>query len=124
MSKTKAKKRLKQKTNPEINEIVSVLMKEKKKLWRDVLKYVLRTRKKAVSVNIEKINKLTKGNEIVIIPGKVLGKGELNHNLVLSALKFSKSAEEKLSKKASILSIPELVEKYNEFKGVSVKIII
>jgi len=124
ISKTKIKKKIRNKTNTEVSNLVRDLMKQKKKLWLDVAKYIAKPKGKAVSVNIEKINKLSKGNEIIIVPGKVLAEGNLEHNIILAALKYSKDAREKLSQKASIMTIPELIKKYNEFKNINVRIII
>jgi len=89
----------------------------------NIAKYLARPRRKVIKVNIEKINKLTKNEETVIVPGKVLGKGDLDHKLIIAAFKFSKKSREKLAKNAEILTIPELADKLEQFK-VNTKIII
>ena len=60
-------------------------------------KSLLRGRAKA-EVNLGKLDKLTKANDTVVVPGKVLGDGELTHPITIAALAFSKSAEEKIKK--------------------------
>jgi large subunit ribosomal protein L18e len=110
LSKRKIEKKAERKENPELQKAIAVLKKQKKPLWIRAADLLSRPSKKAVSVNLQKLNKLTKANDFVIVPGKVLGKGELEHKITLGAFKFSESAREKLGKKEA-LTIPELVEK-------------
>ena len=124
ISKTKIKKRIRKKTNPELKELISYLNKQKKAEFHKIAKYLSRPKSKQIAVNIQKINKETKPEEIIIVPGKVLSKGELDHKLTLAAFKFSEKAKEKLSKKADVLTIKELIDKVSKFKGLNIKIII
>jgi large subunit ribosomal protein L18e len=58
----------------------------------------------------------------VVVPGKILGTGSLNHALTIAAFQSSAKAKEKLkAAKAKYLSILELVEKNPT--GANVKII-
>lgn len=123
ISKTQLDKRKERKSNPETISIVNFLKKQQDPLWRAVAALITRPRRKAVAVNIEKINKLTSGSEIVLVPGKILSKGELEHEAVVIALKFSESARKKLAKKANLMTIHEFIKKRNDFKGIPVKII-
>jgi len=50
----------------------------------------------------------------VIVPGKVLGDGEMDHKITIAALSFSQQAREKL-KECKIVSIEELA-KSNDVK--------
>ncbi|MCX8193961.1 MAG: 50S ribosomal protein L18e [Candidatus Pacearchaeota archaeon] len=121
-SRTSLEKRKKRKSNPEIVSLVNILKKQKTPLFDKITYHILKPRKKAVTINIEKINKFTKGDEVVIVPGKVLGKGELDKkNVAIVALKFSKSAEKKLEK-ANLMSFEEFIRKREAFKGFNIKI--
>jgi large subunit ribosomal protein L18e len=77
------------------------------------------TRRRRV-VNVYKLDKYTKDNETVVVPGKVLGTGELNKKLTVAAYTFSGQALEKINAKGKALSIKELVEKNP--KGSKVRI--
>ncbi|MEM0231030.1 MAG: 50S ribosomal protein L18e [Candidatus Woesearchaeota archaeon] len=78
------------------------------------------TRKKKV-VNLSKLNRLTSENEVVVVPGKVLASGEIEHKITIAALNFSKEAIEKLKRAgAQILSIEELLKKNPEGKEIKV----
>jgi len=58
----------------------------------------------------------------VVVPGKLLGAGALDHAVTVAAFGASEKAKEKLAAaKAKYLSIPELVEKNP--KGANIKII-
>ncbi|MBR9700220.1 50S ribosomal protein L18e, partial [Candidatus Woesearchaeota archaeon] len=52
-------------------------------------------------VNLSRINHFTKEDDMIIVPGKVLGGGELSHKVTIAAYKFSDSAKEKLVKNGS-----------------------
>ena len=72
-------------------------------------------------VNLSKLARFTKQGEVVVVPGKVLGDGELSHTLTVAALSFSGSASQKLSaSKSSMLTIQELLKK--DPKGKNVRI--
>lgn len=110
LSKRKIAKKAERKENPELQKAIALLRKQKKPLWIRAADLLSKPRKKAVMVNLEKLNKLTKANDSVIVPGKVLGKGELEHKITIAAFKFSESAKEKIDKN-SMLTIPELIGK-------------
>jgi len=72
-------------------------------------------------VNLSRINRFTKENEFIVVPGKVLGGGELDHKVVISAMKFSGSALAKLEQSGSkIIPISEMVKGNAEGKKVRI----
>ena len=125
LSKRKLKKRAERKEAPELKELIILLKKQKKPLWQKTASLLARPRKKAISVNLDKLNKFTKADDVVIVPGKVLGQGKLDHKLTIAAYNFSESAKTKLEKlKADAINIPDLIERLKATKGIIVKIII
>lgn len=68
------------------------------------------TRRRRV-VNVYKLEKYAKDNEIVVVPGKVLGTGELSKKITVAAYTFSGQALDKINAKGKAMSIKELVEK-------------
>jgi len=73
-------------------------------------------------VNLSKINRFTKDGETIIVPGKVLASGELDHSVTIAAWKFSTQAIEKIQKsKSKAISIPQLIS--NGIKGKKIRII-
>jgi large subunit ribosomal protein L18e len=113
-------------TNPELVKLIRFLKKQSRerdaKIWLDVAENLAKPRSRRVSVNLSRINRHTQRRDIVVVPGKILGTGSLNHSLTIAAFDLSEKAEGKLkAAKAKFLSIPELVEKNPT--GAKVKII-
>lgn len=124
LSKRKLKKRAERKENPELKELIVLLKKQKKPLWHKTASLIARPRKKAITVNLDKLNRMTKADDVVIVPGKILGEGSLEHKLTVAALSFSESAKIKLEKlKVDAISIPDLIGRLKATKGIIVKII-
>lgn len=72
-------------------------------------------------VNLSRINMYTEKDDFVVIPGKVLGSGDLDHPVTIAAYKVSSSAIEKINNsKSKIVSINELIEK--GIKGKKIRI--
>ena len=65
---------------------------------RKILKLVDVPTRRRVSVNLYKIDRLTKEGDNVIVPGKVLSEGRIGHGLSIAAIEYSKEAAEALAK--------------------------
>jgi large subunit ribosomal protein L18e len=113
-------------TNPELVNLVRSLRKKARqseaKIWRVVANYLSNSRRRRVTVNLSKINRYTEHGQTVVIPGKVLGAGKIDHSLNVAAFVFSEQARSKiLESKGKCMSIPELMDKNP--KGSHVKLI-
>lgn len=98
------------------------ILGRKSNFWADIAERLKRPRRLMAEVNISKLSKYTSDGEIVVVPGKVLGSGEISHSITIAALSFSKTAKAKLIKaKCKCLSIAELAELNPE--GSRIKII-
>ncbi|MHA1797904.1 MAG: 50S ribosomal protein L18e [Candidatus Helarchaeota archaeon] len=108
--------------NPRKHKLIERLWVTKRRVWRAVARKLDKPKKDSIKVNIFKLNKLTKPKEVIVVPGKVLGDGELDHQITIAAFSFSEKARIKLlEKKVKIQSIEELFE--SNPKGANVKII-
>ncbi|MHA1615835.1 MAG: 50S ribosomal protein L18e [Candidatus Njordarchaeales archaeon] len=106
-----------------IRTLRKVARENNAKIWRAVADILERPRRKRVIVNLSKINRLTKSGEVIIVPGKVLGGGELDHPLKVAALGFSESARKKIiNAGGQTLTIEDLIKENP--KGSNVRIII
>ena len=101
-----------------IKEIKETAHKENSNFWKRIAKELEKSTRRQREVNISHIQNHTKDKDIIIVPGKVLGDGELKHNVTVAALKFSESAKNKLK---NALTIQELLKK--EPKGKNIRII-
>lgn len=103
-------------TDPNVRFLITKLRKasieHNAEIWRVVSRTLLKPRRKRPAVNISKINRYTKDGDVVLVPGKVLGSGNLTHKVTVAALSFSETAKEKIKKvKGKALSIEELLKK-------------
>jgi|TARA_Y100000294_G_scaffold174836_1_gene193664 large subunit ribosomal protein L18e len=113
-------------TNPLLEKLIGELKKRSNEqsinLWKRVASDLEKPTRQRRVVNLSKINRYTKEDETIVVPGKVLGSGALNHKLTISAYQFSDQAKDKLEKAgAEIVSLLDISkEKPN---GKKIKII-
>ena len=112
-------------TNPQLINLIRVLRKKAReseaKIWRVVADYLSRSRRRRITVNLSKLNRHTQKSETVVVPGKVLGVGQINHPLNIAAFAFSEQARTKILKtKGKCMSIPELMDKNPKGSGVRI----
>ncbi len=112
-------------TNPEVLMIIRCLKKKYKEtggaLWTVLAKKFEKSKHKRVSVNLSRINRYTNENEKVVVPGKVLGAGILEHKIFIAAFSFSKEARRKIEEVGGeCLTIPRIVEKYPKNSGIKI----
>ncbi len=99
-------------TNEHLVKLIRDLSKSEKPLWRRIAKDLSKPTRQRREVNLSRINRYSKEGDIIIVPGKVLGGGELNHKVTISAWSFSSSALEKIKRAgAKAISIREAFEK-------------
>ncbi|MEM7815868.1 MAG: 50S ribosomal protein L18e [Candidatus Aenigmatarchaeota archaeon] len=99
--------------NPLLRETIEKLHKAgvEKPLWKAVAKGMNRPRSRRLEVNLKRLNKLASDKEIVVVPGVVLGDGNIEKRLTVAALKFSSDARKKIERAGGkCLSIEELFE--------------
>ena len=113
-------------TNPQLIELIRLLKKESREqqagIWLDLAEYLSKSRSQRIAVNLSRINRNTKRADMIVVPGKILGSGSLNHALTVASFAASEKAKAKLAvAKAKYLSIPELLKKNP--KGANIKII-
>ena len=111
--------------NPIIKETLEKLRKVSKEknetFWSSVIKTLPCSNSRRPVVNVGKISQLTKENDLVLVPGKILGDGLIDHAVTVGALFMSKSAGKKITAAGgSVLSLIEFVEKYPDGSGVIV----
>jgi large subunit ribosomal protein L18e len=113
------------KTNPHILDLISGLKKQSREseapLWRDIAHRLTRPTRQYIEVNLSRLDRYTLDKDLVLVPGKVLGAGEISHSLTVAALGFSAGAKDKITAAGgSCLTIEELMSKNPD--GARVKI--
>jgi len=112
-------------TNPILRQLIEDLKRKSIELQsnflRDIAEKLNKPRRRRIEVNLAHINRHTQKGDTVIVPGVVLGYGELSKPITISAWRFSKQAREKIEKAGGkAISIRELIEKNP--RGTNVKI--
>ncbi|MDR3291232.1 MAG: 50S ribosomal protein L18e [Methanobrevibacter sp.] len=103
------------KTNPNLVELIRTLKDkyavEGSAIWKDVAKRLERATRRRAEVNLSAINRFSTDDETVLIPGKVLAAGSLDHKVKVAALNFSESAKEKIENiGGECISIKDIIE--------------
>src|SRR3989344_2115372 len=101
-----------------IRDLRILSSKEKIRIWNRIADDLEKSTRQRREVNIRSINKNTKTNDIVIVPGKVLSIGELDHKVTVAAYRFSEAARIKINKKGNAITIQELIKENPKGKGV------
>ena len=113
-------------TNPQLIQVIRLLRKTSREqeapIWADVADYLAHTRSQRVVVNLSNVNRHSEKDGVVVVPGKVLASGALDHKVTLAAFEVSESAKAKLeATKSKYITIKELLAQNPQ--GSNVKII-
>jgi large subunit ribosomal protein L18e len=123
-SHSKGNKMVLENKHEELKKLVSELKKlsidKKVNLWKRVAEDLESSTRRHRIVNVYKLSKSAKANEIIIVPGKVLGTGDIDSAVTVAAYKFSDEAERKISEKGKIMTIEELMKKNPTAKNVRI----
>ena len=72
-----------------------------------------------VEVNIGRISRLVKDDQVIFVPGKVLGTGVIDKKVTVGAHSFSESARSKIvASGGTVLSVQDFVKEFPDGRGV------
>ena len=109
------------------NQVVLQMAKELKgaskknnaPIWSRLAELALKPSSARRTINIGQIDKFVKDNDIIIVPGKILGTGHLSHKITICSFSISTSGAKKiLDAGGKILNFTELIKNYPTGKGV------
>lgn len=107
--------------NEALQKLIRDLLSQDRPVWKALGRGLNRPRRGGFRVNLYRIEKHAKGRETVVVPGVVLGSGEVQKARNVAALRFSESARAKLEKAGGkCLSIRQLLEQNPQGKGVKI----
>ena len=112
-------------TNIHLKELIIELKKNSashnSNLWNRIAEELARPTRQRRIVNLSRINRYTKENENIIVPGKVLASGDLDHKLTIAAWQFSEQALDKIKKSNSrAILINELIKENPKGRGIRI----
>lgn len=114
-----------EKTNPRIVRLIGELKAASREsgapLWRDIAKRLEKPSRNYAAVNLSKINRHTKSNDTVLVAGKVLANGDIEHSVTVAALNFSSQAMSKIQAAGGkCLLIEKLMAEHPKGSGIKI----
>ena len=110
-------------TNQVVIRMASDLKKASNKndapIWAKLAEYALKPSIARRDINLNRIAQLTKDNDTVVFPGKVLGTGDISHKITLYSFSISDSAANKIIENGGkLISYSKLIEENPTGRGV------
>lgn len=100
-------------------EMKSASKKNKAPIWSRLAELALKPSSARRTINISQIDRLTKDNDTIVVPGKVLGTGNMSHKITLCSFSISNSGVQKIIQTGGkIMSYTELIKTHPTGKGV------
>jgi len=87
--------------------------KTRKPIWLDIAERLKKSRRKRASVNLWRLERLAQrfSGKTLVVPGKVLGTGEIKEKATIIALEYSLSAKKKIGETGNAITLAEAVKK-------------
>ena len=112
-----------------VNQVVLHMIKDLKQaskkneapIWSRLAELARKPSSSKRVVNLSRINNTTKDNDVLFVPGKVLGTGNISHKITLSSFSMSVTAAKKIIKTGgNIMTYSDMIKKYPTGKGVMI----
>jgi len=104
-------------TNIELRLLISELKKQKAPIFKRLASELSRPSRNRREVNLSRIEANVQKDEIAVVPGKVLGSGELTKKITIAAWAFSDGARETIkSVGADAISLRDLIKKKGKMR--------
>ena len=88
-------------------------------IWAKLAKLALKPSSVRRTINLKRINEVTKENDVVFFAGKVLGAGKISHKITLCSFAISNSAADGIKESGSqLVGFLDMIKKNPSGKGV------
>ena len=102
-----------------VKELKGASKKNNAPIWSRLAELALKPSSARRIINIGQIDKFVKDNDVIVVPGKVLGTGNISHKITLCSFSMSTTGAKKvLQSGGKILSFSELIKSHPTGKGV------
>ncbi len=113
-------------TNPRLIRMINKLEKVSRlnnaAIWKSIAEKLRKPTRARIEVNLWKINKYLEESKVIVVPGKVLGEGEINKPATIVAANFSETAKRKIEAAGGKAYLLDEYAEENP-KGSNIKII-
>ena len=107
-------------TNPNLKRLIRALRtagnKEGVDIWKKVAAELERQTRSRREVDVARLSRVTRAKEVVVVPGKVLATGDIDHDVTVAAWRFSEAAK----KKVKAITIEDLLKQNPKGKNVRI----
>lgn len=108
-------------TDNTIWSLRNAFKRNKAPIWRALQKELAGPRANRREINVRRLAQITKADEVVIVPGKILGTGSLGHKLTVCAFSISQTAARKITDSGGkVVTFDDLIDKHPDGKGVRI----
>ena len=119
ISKNKIKIRARKKTNPELTETIKLAYKNQE--WHKIAQILSASTKRYSEINLSDLDKESKLGDTLVVPGKILSKGNLTKRIKICALGISQEARTKLKEsKTEFIYLREEINKNPKAEGIKI----
>jgi large subunit ribosomal protein L18e len=95
--------------------------KNKAPLWSKLAEMALKPSRARRVLNLGQLDKFVNDNDVVVVPGKVLGTGNISHKITLCSFSISiNGANKVIQSGGKILDFPQLIKNNPTGKGVKI----
>jgi len=113
------------KTDPNLLSLIDDLKRVSREqdvaIWRDIARRLEKPKRNWAEINISRLERYAEDGDVIVVPGKVLGAGNLSKRLTVAAFRFSDSARQKIEGAGGRnLSISELMREIPEGGGIRI----
>jgi large subunit ribosomal protein L18e len=95
--------------------------KSKAPIWRTLQQELEGPRSNRREINLTRLAQITRADEVVVVPGKVLGTGSLGHKLTVCAFSISQGAARKIIESGGkVVTFDDLISVHPDGRGVRI----
>lgn len=112
-------------TNQIVIQMVKTLRGASKKnnapIWERLADLALKPTRAKRTINLSQLDKFVADNDVVVVPGKILGTGSLSHKITICSFSISTTGAKKITQSGGkILDISEIIKNHPTGKGVKI----
>ncbi|WNY26482.1 50S ribosomal protein L18e [Methanolapillus ohkumae] len=117
--------KISRKTNPRMINLILTLKNAANEndapIWSAIAKKLENPSRNYADVNLSKINRHANENEVILVPGKLLGAGDIDFPVTVAALNFSAGAADKIAEAGGkCMRIEDILEENPKGSGIRI----
>jgi large subunit ribosomal protein L18e len=101
--------------------LLNAFKNNKAPIWRALEEELAGPRANRREINVRRLAEITKADEVVVVPGKILGTGSLGHKLTVCTFSISETAAKKVIESGGkVVTFDDLIKKHPDGRGVRI----